>query len=43
MSRITLASPFAVSRDMTEAEALRVKDALAAAHTHREEPIRGER
>jgi pseudouridine kinase len=30
MSRITLASPFAVSRDMTEAEALRVKGALAA-------------
>jgi pseudouridine kinase len=29
MSRITLASPFAVSRDMTETEALRVKDALA--------------
>jgi pseudouridine kinase len=29
MSRITLESPFAVSRDMTEAEALRVKDALA--------------
>jgi pseudouridine kinase len=28
MSRITLESPFAVSRDMTEAEALRVKDRL---------------
>jgi pseudouridine kinase len=31
MARITLESPLAVSRDMTEAEALRVKAALAAA------------
>ncbi|MDR2132069.1 MAG: carbohydrate kinase family protein [Clostridiales Family XIII bacterium] len=30
MSRITLKSPFAVSREMSESEALRVKDALAA-------------
>jgi pseudouridine kinase len=30
MSHITLASPLAVSRDMTKAEALRVKDALTA-------------
>jgi pseudouridine kinase len=29
-AHITLASPFAVSRDMTEAEALRVKEALRA-------------
>jgi pseudouridine kinase len=35
MSRITLASPFAVSRDMTERAALRVKDELAALYAGR--------